>query len=136
MLFLFFSFVFLFFFFFFLMIRRPPRSTLFPYTTLFRSIQLHLQRLVWRNRQSFVDDFPGTFRCGVSSLFWRAQLLRRRARGSSPLQFAFSVAQLVPRQLEKFLAWSDSIDQAQLPGFLRRIKFSLCNHFRRFLDAN
>ena len=25
--------------FFFLMIRRPPRSTLFPYTTLFRSIK-------------------------------------------------------------------------------------------------
>src|SRR3712207_8433981 len=25
---------------FFLMIRRPPRSTLFPYTTLFRSLQL------------------------------------------------------------------------------------------------
>src|SRR5256886_16145468 len=33
------------FFFFFLMIRRPPRSTLFPYTTLFRSarrIAVHL----------------------------------------------------------------------------------------------
>src|SRR3712207_8519882 len=29
--------------FFFLMIRRPPRSTLFPYTTLFRSDQLHGQ---------------------------------------------------------------------------------------------
>src|SRR2546427_9647457 len=28
------------FFFFFLMIRRPPRSTLFPYTTLFRSVPL------------------------------------------------------------------------------------------------
>src|SRR3989442_2818748 len=27
-------------FFFFLMIRRPPRSTLFPYTTLFRSSRL------------------------------------------------------------------------------------------------
>src|SRR2546423_10774733 len=27
------------FFFFFLMIRRPPRSTLFPYTTLFRSFR-------------------------------------------------------------------------------------------------
>src|SRR3712207_8736779 len=26
------------FYFFFLMIRRPPRSTLFPYTTLFRSV--------------------------------------------------------------------------------------------------
>src|SRR3712207_9358358 len=29
-------------FFFFLMIRRPPRSTLFPYTTLFRSTQAGL----------------------------------------------------------------------------------------------
>src|SRR5256885_3095135 len=28
-------------FFFFLMIRRPPRSTLFPYTTLFRSVIAH-----------------------------------------------------------------------------------------------
>src|SRR3712207_9478856 len=28
--------------FFFLMIRRPPRSTLFPYTTLFRSAHLEL----------------------------------------------------------------------------------------------
>src|SRR2546426_6151938 len=27
--------------FFFLMIRRPPRSTLFPYTTLFRSLDIH-----------------------------------------------------------------------------------------------
>src|SRR5690349_24252086 len=30
------------FFFFFLMIRRPPRSTLFPYTTLFRSARTAL----------------------------------------------------------------------------------------------
>src|SRR5580698_683862 len=37
MLFIIFILVFLFFFFFFLMIRLPPRSTLFPYTTLFRS---------------------------------------------------------------------------------------------------
>src|SRR3712207_7761980 len=31
--------------FFFLMIRRPPRSTLFPYTTLFRSDLLELRNL-------------------------------------------------------------------------------------------
>src|SRR5579862_5329710 len=31
------------FFVFFLMIRRPPRSTLFPYTTLFRSHEAHLR---------------------------------------------------------------------------------------------
>src|SRR6478609_11086832 len=34
-------------FFFFLMIRRPPRSTLFPYTTLFRSPP---ERLPWWRR--------------------------------------------------------------------------------------
>src|SRR2546429_3727200 len=35
-------------FFFFLMIRRPPRSTLFPYTTLFRSRRLgSVRSLAW-----------------------------------------------------------------------------------------
>src|SRR5256885_13206679 len=36
-------------FFFFLMIRRPPRSTLFPYTTLFRSgVSHHWLSAPWR----------------------------------------------------------------------------------------
>src|SRR5437870_13816090 len=35
-------------FFFFLMIRRPPRSTLFPYTTLFRSLgAVTLKQCLW-----------------------------------------------------------------------------------------
>src|SRR3712207_9244474 len=38
--------------FFFLMIRRPPRSTLFPYTTLFRSIAWHTRELSWREGSS------------------------------------------------------------------------------------
>src|SRR5256885_14741263 len=35
--------------FFFLMIRRPPRSTLFPYTTLFRSVidSIRCRRRAW-----------------------------------------------------------------------------------------
>src|SRR5690348_18389222 len=37
-----------FFIFFFLMIRRPPRSTLFPYTTLFRSLIFKLAPSVCR----------------------------------------------------------------------------------------
>src|SRR5438552_18222036 len=41
---------------FFLMIRRPPRSTLFPYTTLFRS---------W------------------TSVFWRAAIAAAKARGGT-----------------------------------------------------
>src|SRR3712207_9429618 len=40
--------------FFFLMIRRPPRSTLFPYTTLFRSLG-HETRCV-RNLTDVDDD--------------------------------------------------------------------------------
>src|SRR6201999_4679886 len=37
-------------FFFFLMIRRPPRSTLFPYTTLFRSGRRHQDFQFRKNR--------------------------------------------------------------------------------------
>src|SRR2546422_11502460 len=39
---------------FFLMIRRPPRSTLFPYTTLFRSLH-KIAECAWRNGE------PGLF---------------------------------------------------------------------------
>src|SRR5437764_9025773 len=41
--------------FFFLMIRRPPRSTLFPYTTLFRSPSL----VGDRSARSTTADLPG-----------------------------------------------------------------------------
>src|SRR3712207_9208168 len=41
--------------FFFLMIRRPPRSTLFPYTTLFRSEQA--SRYTWIVSPSVVDEY-------------------------------------------------------------------------------
>src|SRR5256885_10031650 len=45
--------------FFFLMIRRPPRSTLFPYTTLFRSLRRHRGR--WRSgRAPFPDRQDGS----------------------------------------------------------------------------
>src|SRR2546430_9105646 len=40
------------FFFFFLMIRRPPRSTLFPYTTLFRSVNTPTGRPDWTSSVS------------------------------------------------------------------------------------
>src|SRR5436190_6124773 len=55
-------------FFFFLMIRRPPRSTLFPYTTLFRS---HPTR-------SPADQQP--------SQGARAQRRRHRGRGTASLR--------------------------------------------------
>src|SRR5690242_21429279 len=43
--------------FFFLMIRRPPRSTLFPYTTLFRSaVEAHVIRVLGVRLQSLDAD--------------------------------------------------------------------------------
>src|SRR3712207_4982847 len=42
-------------FFFFLMIRRPPRSTLFPYTTLFRS---EPRALAWAERAELLEIGP------------------------------------------------------------------------------
>src|SRR3712207_9296457 len=45
-------------FFFFLMIRRPPRSTLFPYTTLFRSQHLPLEDQPGVSGQLHVSRLP------------------------------------------------------------------------------
>src|SRR2546426_1030483 len=61
----------LFLFFFFLMIRRPPRSTLFPYTTLFRS-DLDADRSGARD--------PGSGRCELLSQGKRDRRPRRRVR--------------------------------------------------------
>src|SRR3712207_7329638 len=49
------------------MIRRPPRSTLFPYTTLFRSVQLYVrqkpaaQQLDISNGGYLINSNPGAW---------------------------------------------------------------------------
>src|SRR3712207_6915661 len=43
-------------FFFFLMIRRPPRSTLFPYTTLFRSRKQRKQMVEMQEMQRALEE--------------------------------------------------------------------------------
>src|SRR2546427_4810196 len=48
--------------FFFLMIRRPPRSTLFPYTTLFRSSDSGVVTTMWGGRRRMLSRSA----CGVS----------------------------------------------------------------------
>src|SRR2546425_5896951 len=58
--------------FFFLMIRRPPRSTLFPYTTLFRSIT-H-------------DDHAGHGLCSAVITGSQHRTKRRRAQHSAVKQ--------------------------------------------------
>src|SRR2546429_5297201 len=62
--------------FFFLMIRRPPRSTLFPYTTLFRSLapaprQTDLALMLGSSREEVAREMSRLVRLG---------LLRREGR--------------------------------------------------------
>src|SRR6266513_4389005 len=71
-----------FFFVFFLMIRRPPRSTLFPYTTLFRSLaRVKVSDILRFARErgepifSF-EFFPPKTEEGVRQLFECVDLLR------------------------------------------------------------
>src|SRR2546427_1683437 len=51
--------------FFFLMIRRPPRSTLFPYTTLFRS---SITPGVTVDSASSIDRVSGNTQAGIVNL--------------------------------------------------------------------
>src|SRR5690349_24156371 len=64
-------------FFFFLMIRRPPRSTLFPYTTLFRSAAM--VPLTW-HRTGFTGYWLS---CPPETAPGRRPGCARCARGSS-----------------------------------------------------
>src|SRR5256885_9739614 len=69
-------------FFFFLMIRRPPRSTLFPYTTLFRSSPTNHSRVVVPVRFEWVGVGAGA----------RALLDRKSTRlNSSHLVISYAV---------------------------------------------
>src|SRR3989441_6612485 len=79
------------FFFFFLMIRRPPRSTLFPYTTLFRS---RTRRSCSRWRRSTSARISGRADAGRRRGRWWKR--RRSEEHTSELQ---SLAYLVCRLL-------------------------------------
>src|SRR5439155_18036949 len=60
------------------MIRRPPRSTLFPYTTLFRSPRLRLRRHpASRGAATAVNASPGRSEEHTSELQSRGHLVCR-----------------------------------------------------------
>src|SRR2546430_11558981 len=67
--------------FFFLMIRRPPRSTLFPYTTLFRSshdpLQVYSRSRKRRGERSKITHHAFTHRC-------RDSIARARSDRNAP----------------------------------------------------
>src|SRR5260370_11141206 len=64
------------------MIRRPPRSTLFPYTTLFRSVKMRLEQRAQRLGNEFAVQLELAVARGapdrifIQALFRPEQLLR------------------------------------------------------------
>src|SRR3712207_8162206 len=83
--------------FFFLMIRRPPRSTLFPYTTLFRSVRPaprplpaaqteELRALLARRRQLIAIRTAEQNRLGSASRRLQADIEARSEEHTSELQ--------------------------------------------------
>src|SRR5690349_24024871 len=74
--------------FFFLMIRRPPRSTLFPYTTLFRSLQDDLDEAASALGRS-PDTFRETVSAGRLSTLWRDRKSTRL--NSSHVEISYAV---------------------------------------------
>src|ERR1035437_8475400 len=74
--------------FFFLMIRRPPRSTLFPYTTLFRStggdcgpVVRATLRVRYRRRRTRLSSHDGAHREGTGGAFCGGGALSQYAGG-------------------------------------------------------
>src|SRR2546427_11030771 len=84
--------------FFFLMIRRPPRSTLFPYTTLFRSISRRCRACLHREKLS-TDSLPSLVSRAPAALFWRADRKSTRLN-SSHSQISYAVFCLKKKKIK------------------------------------
>src|SRR3712207_8573717 len=61
------------------MIRRPPRSTLFPYTTLFRSNLPNLQQCWTRSVYHWYDHVASISlpQLGIESVIWHMEALNK-----------------------------------------------------------
>src|SRR2546429_9214659 len=62
------------------MIRRPPRSTLFPYTTLFRSLDPVVRALSMPRVNLLIADDVGLGKTIEAGLVMQELILRHRAR--------------------------------------------------------
>src|SRR5439155_24713874 len=87
-------------FFFFLMIRPPPRSTLFPYTTLFRSLLFGLAPAIQTTRTNLV----GALKAVITDTSGRRRLLgdRKSTRlNSSHVAISYAVFCLKKKNTKK-----------------------------------
>src|SRR5256885_9920759 len=85
------------------MIRRPPRSTLFPYTTLFRSLELLLEAFGGALGNGTVD--------AVAQILARGLHRDREVRGVDFAQYALQVRRLQAADLQRVLREVDRSEE-------------------------
>src|SRR5258708_39224276 len=98
------------------MIRRPPRSTLFPYTTLFRSLPYNSQvngkiermqgtyiEAIWKVLQGETSQWP--FLLGYA--LWADRVMVKRNTGFSPYYLLYGQHPLLPFDVtdSTFTSW-------------------------------
>src|SRR5258708_13442047 len=104
--------------FFFLMIRRPPRSTLFPYTTLFRSLSkksFEFFRLIRAQKEGASSLFQPPFgeikgnvspvnsTAPVVGLFWATSVDRKSTRLNSSHQIISNAVFCLKKKTTMFI---------------------------------
>src|SRR2546422_8923816 len=99
------------------MIRRPPRSTLFPYTTLFRSQRRENYKMSGSEGQ-VVRALGGIAGATLLSrlLGFVRDMVVARAFGAGPITDAFFVAFRIPNILRRLLA-EGALATAMIPVF-------------------
>src|SRR5206468_8605428 len=95
------------------MIRRPPRSTLFPYTTLFRSMS-HPEQAKGKDEQSLIPG-PGIKLCSrseehTSELQSRSDLVCRLLLEKKKKITKNKINQTLNKQYHTVMFWLTSID--------------------------
>src|SRR3712207_8291999 len=86
------------------MIRRPPRSTLFPYTTLFRSFVDGRPLLV--RRSEHWTAFPLELAAAIGDLTGRPEAVRSEEHTSELQSRQYLVCRLLLEKKKKFLLYS------------------------------
>src|SRR2546430_17609931 len=78
------------------MIRRPPRSTLFPYTTLFRSLYVKTKNFHWHVASSHFRDYHLLLDEQADAIFNSIDVLAERIRriGGTTIRCVSHIGQL------------------------------------------
>src|SRR5256885_11129661 len=107
----------MFFVFFFLMIRRPPRSTLFPYTTLFRSADASEVGVLRLDDATLDGEPPTRHRCG-----WAGDQAPRSEEHTSELQSPCNlVCRLLLEKKKKLQTCSNALQRVYLRTRIREV---------------